>query len=209
MIIVLLPGFSWSEIWASVFHEFLIAAIAALIIVTIHYMWHKFTDMIAWFLPVRVYGKWSTFLTKPSPPLIENEQSVANQMVYENVWERTANGKKYRYREQMIDLKRDALAQNGGNSLSEERRHEDAELHQFLHWVWGHAKLKTNPNVQYVVAGYVRGEKLSLVYREKKGNDTGAILLDIKSKTLMEGFEVGCEKDKGSIYSNLYRWRRQ
>ena len=202
-----LPTISWSQVWVAVLHEFTIAFLAALIIVTLHFIARRVMEAVAWILPMKVYGTWNTFLYKQAAALA----TTNNPVVYENAWERTSNGKTYRVREQLLSTSSGAVPMNNhapGPDCHE--RHEDAKLKQFLHFVWGEAKLKTNPTIRYVVIGFVRGQKLSLVYREKRGNDSGAILLDIKTRDLMEGFEVGCDDtNQGSIYTKRYQWHRE
>ena len=204
---VFLPTINWREVWAAVGHEFLIAALAALIIVVVHFLWNRFTELMAWIKPIKVYGNWNTFLYKQTAtPAAPN-----NEVVYENAWERTSNGQTYRLRQQILNTSSSGAGTTNNLPGPEwAERHEDAKLKQLLHLVWGEAKRKTNPTVRYVVIGFIRGEKLSLVYREKTGYDSGAILLDIKSKDYMEGFEVGCDAtNRGLIYSRRYEWRKQ
>lgn len=200
---ILLPTIEWAKVWAAVGHEFLIAGLAALIVVVIHFLWNRFTEVVAWIRPVKVYGNWNTFLYK------QTTAAPSNEVVYENAWERTSNGQTYRLRQQLLNASSGAGATNNMHGPEGVDRHEDAKLKQLLHLVWGEAKLKRNPTIRYAVLGFIRGEKLSLVYREKSGSDSGAILLDISAKDFMKGFEVGVDADEGSIYTRRYEWRKQ
>ena len=101
--------------------------------------------------------------------------------------------------------------------------HETAHLHQFLTKVWGHTKRKDDSGIVYRVSGRIIGEKLALVYQEIGGFDAGAILLTIKSKKLMAGYEVGCKlddvacspeqllspPDQGPMYIYPYLWQKR
>jgi hypothetical protein len=197
MRIVSLPDDLWTKVWDGVREELLVALLIAAIVVVLHFMFKKGAELFAWFMPVRVYGKWQTFMDKGTgerPPSL-----------YEGKWEQTYDGITHRLTETLVGNNRDVHSTGETN----EKRHEDAELHQFLNWVWGEAKWNSNPAISYIVRGHIVGQQLSLIYRERNGLDSGAILLDVKTKELMEGFEVGHDPGTAAIYSNPYRWRRQ
>ena len=111
----------------------------------------------------------------------------------------------------------------GNSEDNSPRPHESAQLHQFLTKVWGHTRRKDDSRIVYKVSGRIIGEKLALVYQEIGGFDAGAILLTIKSKKLMAGFEVGCKleevtcspdrflspPEQGPMYIYPYIWRKR
>lgn len=196
MVIVALQEDLWTKVLNGVREELLVAVLIAVIVVVLHFILKKGAELFAWFMPVRVYGKWQTFMVKGA--------KAKQPSLYESTWEQTYDGVTRRLTESLLEETKEAH-----RDPVPEKRHESAELHQFLNWVWGEAQWSSNPAIRYIVRGKIVGEKLSLIYRERNGVDSGAILLDVKTKDLMEGFEVGRDSDSGAIYSNSYSWRRQ
>lgn len=88
------------------------------------------------------------------------------------------------------------------------KSHEYVTLHQFVNKVWGDTIVQNETRDIYQVRGHLVGEKLSLTFRDKNGFDSGAILLKVKNKNLMDGFEVGVDP-QGEMYSQRYVWRRR
>lgn len=95
------------------------------------------------------------------------------------------------------------------NQQGLEKPHEYVKLHQFFNKVWGKARRHDDSSVIYKLRGQIIGEKLSMVYREADGFDSGAVLLDIESRTQMQGFEIGRDLKSGEVYFCPYKWRRR
>jgi hypothetical protein len=158
-----------------VVEHFIVLAIIAIIIVVVHSIFKWLTQLSAWFVPVRVYGRWYTFLE--AAELAGTQDDPRTPVIL--------------------------------SEIAGIKEHEEAELHQFLNWVWGETKKKNNPTVRFVVRGKIVGEKLSLIFRKKNGASSGAILLHVKSGILMRGFEVGSDGETGELYSHHYEWHKR
>jgi hypothetical protein len=209
MFIQNLPEGLWHRVWNGVYEEIIVAVLIAVIALLLHFIFKKVMQFAGWFRPIRVYGKWYTFLAKgvDHPPAQNFAHAIpAAVQFHQSLWGQTyyglANGLP-------VWLIRTSRPPARLNEVSIAKRHENAELHQFLNWVWGEAIAQSDPTTRYIVRGQIVGEKLSLVYRERNGFDSGAILLDVKTKDLMQGFEVGRDSTTGAIYTNSYTWRRR
>jgi hypothetical protein len=89
-----------------------------------------------------------------------------------------------------------------------QKTHEYVKLHQFFNKVWGDAFVQNEPRDVYHVRGQLVADKLALIFRDKKGFDTGAILLRVTAKDLMQGYEVGVDP-AGTFYSGVYSWIKE
>jgi hypothetical protein len=85
--------------------------------------------------------------------------------------------------------------------------HESAQLYQFGPRVWGYTTTTDDEKRRYRIVGRITGEKLCMIYRERKSLDTGGILLQIGNKgDTMEGYELGCNLDDKGFSSREYKW---
>lgn len=98
-------------------------------------------------------------------------------------------------------------AKTPDNSESQ-KTHEYVMLHQFFNKVWGDAFVQNETRDVYQVRGHLVGQKLSLLFRDKEGFDSGAIFLNVTHKEQMQGYEVGVDP-AGNVYSRVYTWRRE
>ena len=93
-------------------------------------------------------------------------------------------------------------------NLQGQKVHEYAILHQFFSKVWGDTIVQNERKDVYRVRGQLVATNLALIFRDRKGFNTGAIFLRVTTKELMEGYEAGVDRN-GNLYSRVYIWRRE
>jgi hypothetical protein len=86
--------------------------------------------------------------------------------------------------------------------------HEYVTLHQFFNKVWGTTFVQNERKDVYQVRGQLVATNLALIFRDKNGFNSGAIFLRVTSKELMEGYEVGVDRE-AKLYSRVYTWKHE
>jgi len=93
---------------------------------------------------------------------------------------------------------------------AKEELHENAELEQWGHKVWGHATTVSGTPRTYDLEGQISADLLLLTYHETGPNtfDQGQILLRIgNGAKTMVGEEIGLDmKNDRSLVTAKYRW---
>ena len=88
--------------------------------------------------------------------------------------------------------------------------HEEAEIRQFIHRVWGYSTV-TGSERRFQFRGTIVGDRVCLVYRAKSpSTDFGASVLKIKSNGKeMKGYEVGIDRDTDEPKTYRYEWAKK
>jgi hypothetical protein len=89
-------------------------------------------------------------------------------------------------------------------------KHEDAEIHQFIHSVWGKTTV-AGSGTSFRFKGTIVGDRVCLTYRAKHpATDCGAFVLKIKAHGKeMKGFEVGIDRDTDEPKTYRYEWAKK
>jgi hypothetical protein len=89
-------------------------------------------------------------------------------------------------------------------------KHEDAEIQQFIHRVWGRTTLASS-GMSFRFRGTIVGDRVCLVYRAKyPATDCGAFVLKIKANGKeMKGYEVGIDRDTDEPKTYRYEWLKK
>lgn len=91
---------------------------------------------------------------------------------------------------------------------TDQKVHEYVTLHQFLNKVWGETYVQNDRRDVYQVKGQLVATNLALIFRDKNGFNTGSIFLRVTSKELMEGYEIGVDRE-AKLYAKKYVWKSE